>query len=162
MNKLLVTAIAVVALAIGATAKTYSLPKEDSIASVTIPDGWKVEAEDESLTITSKDETIEITMEILGEDQLEGAIIENVGYLKKHKVNIDEKSEKKTSGEINGLKATFYAKTGKDEDGPCNISEIFVRLSDKKLISMLYWAPGKIEQAQLDDIKTILNSIKKK
>lgn len=162
MKKFLLSLIAIAALAIGANAKTYNLPEEDTEASVAIPASWTVEAEDETLTALSKDETIEISVELLDADQLEGAIEEAMGYLKKNKVKVDDKSEKKTTGDIGGLTTTCYSMMGKDEDGVCNISLIFVRLSKDRFVQILYWAPEEVEKTQMDEISAILGSIKKK
>lgn len=162
MKKISVLLLVMMFAAFGVTAKNYNLPSEEPVASVKVPDSWDVEVDDGSLSATSDDESIAIWMDVLDEDQLEGAYLENIGYLKKHKVKINEKSEEKTTGEINGLKTICYAMTGKDEDGVCNISLIFVRLSDTKLVSILYWAPEKVTADQLTEIKGIVNSIKKK
>lgn len=162
MKKLILTIAAVGLLGLGAFAKKYDLPEDDSLASVNIPDSWSVEADGDTLTAVNKDETIEFSFEVLDEDQLEGAVEESLGYLKKNKVKVKTKSSEKTTGEINGLKTTCYAMEGEDEDGVCNISLIFVRLSDDKLVSILYWAPEKVEESEMKAVKGIVNSIKKK
>lgn len=162
MKKLILMLIATTMLALGAHAKTYQLPEEDAEATVKIPDSWDVEQGDEDLSATSEDEEVSIYAEVLDEDQIEGAVLENIGYLKKHKVTVNEKSKEKTEAEINGLKALCYAMTGKDEDGVCNISLIFYQLGDKRVISMLYWAPEKVDKEVKDQVQGILNSVKAK
>ena len=162
MKKLALAFALIVALATGAEAKKYNLPKEDAVATVDIPASWTVEQEDELLTAVNKDEDVEFSFEVLEKDQIEGAVEESLGYLKKNKVKVKTKSSEKTTGEINGLKTTCYAMEGEDEDGACHISLIFVALSDDKYVSILYWAPEKVEASEMEAIKGIVNSIKEK
>jgi hypothetical protein len=162
MKKHILIVTAAIALAFGAHAKTYNLPKDEPLASVAVPASWKVEAEEDSLTATSKDGDIEFSMEVLDADQIDGAIDENLGYLKKNKVEVDAKSIKKSEGKMGELEAHCVSMMGKDEDGVCNISLFFVKINSKKFISVLYWAPEKVEQSDRDDIDSILKSFEKK
>ena len=57
---LLTLTLALSAFLASASADTYKLPKDSPIASVSFPEGWKVEASDESVDASSKDEEIYI------------------------------------------------------------------------------------------------------
>src|SRR6202034_4003234 len=100
MKKHLLLTLALTALVASASAGTYKLPNDDSIASISFPEGWKVEASDESLDANSNDEEIYINIEFNDADSLEGAIEETFGYLKKNKVKIDKATEKKTEADF--------------------------------------------------------------
>ena len=162
MNKhlLLIPTLIVTALVASASAGTYKLPKDEPIASVTFPEGWKVEAADESVDASSDDEAIYINIEFNDADSLEGAIEETFGYLKKNKVKFDKATEKKSEGEFNGMKVVNYDWEGEDSEGKCKISLAVLGVTPKKALLMLYWASPEGEKKHEKELNAILSSIK--
>jgi len=148
-------------LALPAFAGTHKIPKEEPLATIAFPSGWKVEDSDESIDATSDDGEIYINLELNDGDSIEGAIEETFGYLKKNKVTVDMASKKQSEGEINGLKGIQFSFDGKDEDGPAKISLMVIQISEKKGLLLLYWASPEGEKKHQAELDTILGSLKK-
>jgi len=161
MKKLLLTtALAITSLAASALAETYKLPKEEPAASITFPDKWEVEAEEESINASSEDEEIYINIEIHDAESIEGAIEETFGYLKKNKVSVNKDSEKKTEFESNGMQVVDFSWDGEDKDGPCKISVTIAGVSDDKALVFLFWASPEGEKKHEKELGEIAASIK--
>jgi hypothetical protein len=162
MKKLffLIPSLVLSALVASASADTYKLPKDEPIASIAFPEGWKVEASDESLDASSNDEAIYINLEFNDADSLEGAIEETFGYLKKNKVKFDKATEKKTEGDFHGIKVVNYDWDGEDSEGKCKISLAVLGVTPKKALLLLYWASPEGEKKHQAELDSILNSIK--
>jgi hypothetical protein len=143
-----------------ASAGSYKLPKDEPIASVSFPAGWKVEASDESLDANSDDDEIYINIEFNDAESIEGAIEETFGYLKKNKVKIDKATEKKTEGELGGMKVVNYDWDGEDSDGKCKISLAILSVTPKKALLLLYWASPEGEKKHQKELDSIVSSIK--
>jgi len=156
----LAPALILTALVASASAGDYKLPKDQPIASVSFPEGWKVEASDESVDASSSDEEIYINIEFNDADSLEGAIEETFGYLKKNKVKIDKATEKKTEADFHGMKVVNFDWDGEDSDGKCKISLSILGVTPKKALLMLYWASPEGEKKHQKELDSILNSIK--
>ena len=157
---LLTFALILTGLVATASAGSYKLPKDEPIATVTFPEGWKVEASDESLDASSSDDEIYINIEFNDAESLEGAIEESFGYLKKNKVKIDKATEKKTEGELNGLKVVNFDWDGEDSEGKCKISLAVLGVTPKKALLLLYWASPEGEKKHQKELDAILSSIK--
>ena len=159
MKVIRILALSLIALISTATAGTYKLPKENPIASIAFPAGWKVEADEVSLDAASADEEISINIEVTDAESLQGAIEETLGYLKKHKVKLNEASQKKTEAEVKGMKVVNIDWDGEDEDGKCKISLTVLAVTPKKMLLMLYWATPEAEKKHEKDLGSIQNSI---
>jgi hypothetical protein len=160
MKKVLISGILAVLLVSPAFAKTFSLPKADPIAKIDFPDGWKVEAEDESLDANSDDDEIYINVEVDDADSIEGAIEETFGYLKKNSVKIDKASEKKTEAKLNGMDVVDFAWDGEDKDGPAKVGVTIVQVTPKKGLLILYWASPEGEKKHQPELNSIIQSLK--
>ena len=151
--------LSLIALVAAASAGTYKLPKENPIASIAFPEGWKVELEDESLDATSADEQIYINIEFNDAESLQGAITETLGYLAKHKVKLDEATQKKTEAEVKGIKVVNIDWDGEDADGKCKVSLTILAVTPKKTLLMLYWATPEAEKKHAKELGAIQESI---
>ena len=151
--------LSIFALVAAASAGTYKLPKENPIASVAFPEGWKVEMEDESLEATSADEQIYINIEFNDAESLSGAITETLGYLAKHKVKLDQATQKKVEVDVKGMKVVNIDWDGEDADGKCKVSLTILAVTPKKTLLMLYWATPEAEKKHEKELGAIQESI---
>ena len=151
--------IALTALIAAASAGTYKLPKENPIASIAFPEGWKVELEDESLDATSGDDQVYINIEFNDAESLQGAITESLGYLAKHKVKLDQATQKKTEADVKGMKVVNIDWDGEDADGKCKVSLTILAVTPKKMLLMLYWATPEAEKKHAKELGAIQESI---
>ena len=160
MKSILTITLSLIALIANVSAGTYKLPKENPIASVAFPEGWKVELEDESLDATSADGDISINIEFNDAESLAGAIEETIGYLKKNKVKLDKATEKKTETEFHGMVVVNFDWDGEDADGKCKVSLTILGVTPKKALLMLYWATPESEKKHAKELAGIQESIK--
>jgi hypothetical protein len=69
-------------------------------------------------------------------------------------------SQKTKDTKINGLDAFDISFTGKDKDGPANISLTLVKTNAKsKFLMLYYWGSSDGEKANASDLKAISESI---
>ena len=160
MKKLLLSCAALAALLIPLAAKDYKLPKENPLFSITFPDKWEVEYEDESVDGVSEDGSIEVYAQTDDAETIEDSVKESLEYLATEGVKIKADTEKKHDGEINGLKIQGINWDGTDEDGPCRISLSFIDIGQEQVITLLYWGSEKAEKEHAKDLEKILGSMK--
>ena len=162
MIKSLLTVLTIALLgAISADGKTFKLPNEDfAIASIDMPDSWKPKEVDNGVWGQSADTAVYLSVVAVGSEKgMSGEIDDTFEMLKTHKVVLDESTKKENKFKIGGLEATELLFQGKDEDGPAAISIVFVPVKDK-LIIMTYWVTTAKEKEHMQEVGTILNSLK--
>jgi len=160
MKKLLLPMIAFAAMVATVTAGEYKFPKNKPLATITTPSGWKVEEEDDSLDVTSKDDEIYINIEPTDTESVEGAIQESMGYLKKNKVKLDTASMKKTEGKLNGMDVVDLSFDGTDADGACKVSITILAVTKDKGLIVLYWASPEGEKKHRKEIDELVHGVK--
>lgn len=141
-------------------AAEYKIPKEEPLFSIDFPAGWSVTHEDESIDGVSKDEAVQVYAQTDDSSSLEESVKGTIEYLVKAGVKIKEDSQKVVEGEINGLKASTISWTGKDDDGECKINLTFIPVSDKHVITLLYWGSDKAEKEHGEELVAIVKSMK--
>jgi hypothetical protein len=144
-----------------AFAKSYTLPDDNAIAVVTIPDAWDTEEIDDGVESTSPDENVYVAVEVVDAENIEAGVKAALKYLIDNKVEIDPATEKRQQGKINDMDAITLGYSGKDEDGPTNVSVSVIVVSDKKMLLLTYWGTPDGEKANAEDLGKILMSIKK-
>jgi hypothetical protein len=162
MIKSLLTVLAIAMLgAISADAKTFKLPNDDfAIASIDMPDSWKPKEAENGVWGQSADTAVYLSVVAVGSEKgMSGEIEDTFEMLKTHKVVLDESTKKENKFKIGSLDATELLYQGKDEDGPAGISIVFVPIKDK-LIIMTYWVTTAKEKEHMQEVGTILNSLK--
>jgi len=155
--------LAAFALLFGATAadaKTFPVPDDDPIATVSVPDDWGPNAYDGGVEGTSPDGKVYIAVEEVAADDVKSAVAEGVGFFLKSGVEIDPKTQKSQDVKINGLAAYDITFSGKDKDGPTEVSLTLVQTNAKaKFLLLYYWGSSEGEKANVAALKTISDSI---
>lgn len=160
MKSILFSLSAVSLLLSSSYAAEYKIPKEEPLFSIDFPAGWSVTHEDESIDGVSKDESVQVYAQTDDDSSLEDSVKETIAYLVKAGVKIKEDSQKVVEGEINGLKASTIYWTGTDEDGECKINLTFIPVSEKQVITLLYWGSDKAEKEHGEELVGIVKSMK--
>ena len=150
----------VVSLATG-LAKEYKVNKEEPIATITLPDDWKVEQEAASLDARTKEEGIILFAWTDSSETVDASIKECDEYLEKEGVKLDKKTMVKTEAELNGMKVIDVSFDGKDKEGDCKVSFTVIHVTDKEAVSLLYWASPEEEKKHEKELGEIIHSIKK-
>lgn len=141
--------------------QTINYPADKPIFSISFPDSWTVESDDESVSASSKDELANMELIALDADELDGAIEIGKESLTEELPGI--KFTKAEKGELNGMNVTFL-------NGQVSIEGI------KMAVNCCVFAPKKADtffmlfniiplealEQHGADIGKILNSVKGK
>ena len=159
-RSLLVALLAVALLPSLAAAKTFPVPADDPIATVNIPDSWNPEPYEGGVEATSEDNKIYVAIEQVAADDVKSATEEGIKFFVKNGVEIDPNSMKTRQTKINNLEAFDLTFTGKDKDGPANVSLTLVATNaNGKFLLLYYWGSPDGEKANAADLKKISDSI---
>ena len=155
---------AVVALillnASAAFAKTFPVPSEDPVATVTIPESWEPKDYDGGVEATSPDGKVYIAAEVVQADEIKQAVKEGIEWYDKQGVEIDPDSMKTKEGKEAGADSFELTFTGKDKDGPTAISMELVKTNMAKKYLMLYFWGAPADAAKNgDELKKIGESL---
>ena len=161
MNKLLLTVGCIAALSVPSLAGTHKIPKEDPIATITLPDGWEVDEIEDGIEATSADEEVYFYVEATDADTVEEAMTEGAKYLGSKGVTVDEKSVKKEQTKLNGMDVIDISWDGKDKDGAAKVSLAVVAVTKEDGLLIVYWASPEGDKKNAADLEKIANSIKK-
>jgi hypothetical protein len=143
-----------------AVAGTFPVPAENPIATVSIPDSWSPNAYEGGVEGTSSDGKLYVAFETVDAADVKSATEEGLKYYIKNGVTIDQASMKTKDIKINKLDAFDLSFTGKDKDGPANISLTLVQTNAAgKFLLLYYWGSSEGEKANGADLKAISDSI---
>jgi hypothetical protein len=161
MNRLAALSfIALLAFPSLALAKTFPIPDDNPVATVSIPDAWEPKTYEGGVEATSADGAIYVAVESVAAADVKSATEEGVKYFVKQGVTLDADSLKTREIKIGGLDAFDLAFTGKDKNGPANISLTLVATNAKdKFLLIYYWGTSAGEKANLGDLKAIADSV---
>jgi hypothetical protein len=143
-----------------AGAKTYSIPDPNPVAVITLPDDWDSTEIAKGVESTSEDEAVYVAIEVTELKDAAKGIADTVLWLKSKDVVVDQSTMEKQPFSINGLEGVQVKWTGKDEDGPTNISLTLLQVTDTKGLILTYWASPEGEKANLKELVAIINSLK--
>ncbi len=143
-----------------ASAATFPIPADDPIATVSIPKAWDPKTYEGGVEATSGDGAIYIAIEAVDAEDVKSATEEGLKFFIKSGVDLNMDSQKTKDIKINGLDAFDISFTGKDKDGPANISLTLVKTNAKsKFLMLYYWGSSDGEKANASDLKAISESI---
>lgn len=161
MSRLATAVLATFLIApIGANAKTFPVPSDDPIATVSIPDKWEPHDYDGGVEATSTDGAVYVAAEAVKAKDAGEAAGEAVVWFAKQGVTIDEKSLKTQDVKINGMAGFDMVMTGKDKDGPTTVDMTLVKTnSDTRLLILYFWGSEKGASDNAKDLKAIADSL---
>jgi len=161
MVRLISLAILALGLAAStASAGTFPIPADDPIATVSIPNSWGPKAYDGGVEATSDDGAIYVAIEEVAAEDVKSATEEGLKFFIKSGVEINFDAGKTKETKINGLNAFDMSFTGKDKDGPANVSLTLVMTNAKgKMLMLYYWGSPEGEKANAADPAKISDSI---
>jgi len=143
-----------------ALAKTFPIPADDPVATVSLPDKWNPETYDEGVEATSPDGAVYVAVEEVLANDVGSTAEEGVKFFAKQGVEIDDKSLKTQDIKINGLAAFDMTMSGKDKDGPTEVGMTLVGTnSDSKFLMIYYWGSKDGQKANLADLQKISGSL---
>lgn len=161
MKALPICALISCALVASAFAKTYQLPEEESIMSITVPDSWDTDEIEDGIESTSPDGEVYFYAEMTDADNVKEAMTEAVKYLQGKGVTVDADSAKQQEGKVNDMDVVSVSWDGKDKDGAAKISLTVVAVTKGQGVLLVYWGSAEGEKKNEADLAKISDSIKK-
>jgi hypothetical protein len=151
---------ALVLLPTFASAKTFPVPDENPVATVTIPDSWEPKDYEGGVNATSPDGKVYIAAEVAEADELKQAVKDGIEWFDKQGVDIDANSMTTKEGKEAGADSFEMDFTGKDKDGPTAISMELVHTNKaKKFLILYFWGAPDDAKANAGELKKISDSL---
>lgn len=141
-------------------AKNFTIG-DPPIAVVTLPDAWKPRVYDEGVEANAPDGGAYVAVEAVKIADVATATKEGIKYFQKNGVTLDQSTMKKKDTKINGYEAVDVTWSGKDKDGPTNVSLTFVVLSDTQSVLLYLWASDDDMKEAAPELMAIAASLKK-
>jgi hypothetical protein len=140
--------------------KTFPIPDDDPIATISMPDKWEPSPYDGGIEATSPDGKVYMAVEEVKADDVGSATEEGVKWYAKQGVQITDNSLKTKDIKVNGLPAFDMTMSGKDKDGPTEIGMTLIGTNTKgRFLLFYYWGSAEAQQANMADIKAITESL---
>jgi len=159
--KRLALALTIALLPACAFAKSFSIPSDAALASVSIPDDWKPSTYDNGVEGNSPDGTIYVAAEVVTATDVKSTTEEALKLFIKQGLKIDENSTKQSDFKVGGMDAVEVSMTGTDDTGVADVSIAIVGLSADKFIFLTYWGSPAGAKANDAALGEIINSLKK-
>ena len=92
---------------------------------------------------------------------VETATRDGIKYFQKNGVTLDQSTMKKKETKIGGYDAIDVTWSGKDKEGPTNVSLTFVIMSETQSVLLYLWGTDDDIKEGADELKAIADSLKK-
>ncbi|HTO31074.1 MAG TPA: histidine kinase [Pararhizobium sp.] len=160
MKKLITAALFAAFLPTASYAADLSFPNDEPVASISIPDSWSPTVTDDGIEANAGDDAIYLAIDVTDEEGTQEVIDGCVEYLKTSGVTVDLATQKESSGELNGMKATSLDWDGKDNDGDVSISLTFVSPKPGKILVITYWGTKGMQEQHGPELQQMIASLK--
>lgn len=166
MKKIILTATLLLSVFANlATAGTVKLPADKPAASITIPDDWSPEKDDDgNILAESPDNATTVYFEIVADEKgMDTAIESSMKWLlEEHEVKVDAATqEEKDFTDDTGRKWSRISWSGDHkEHGPAVVGFIFTEVGQGKVLTLTYWINKKGAEKSLEALGGIFNSVK--
>lgn len=151
----------------------YSLPKDKPALSITFPDDWKVEADENnpnsSVVATSADEAIEIDLWAVDKKDLKAdaestldTMAAEVGTLIDEYI-VEFQAQEPVAAKINEIDVVDISGKGKDAEDKTdvNVSVTLISPDNENLFVLMYWGSDEAEKKYAKQLAAIAASLKK-
>jgi hypothetical protein len=160
MRKTLIAAAFGCLVAMPVMAKTYELPDANPAVVVTLPNSWKPTEVEKGVEATSPDGETYIALETATAKGMETLIDEDIKFLTDQGVVIDRSTQQTHDTTQNGMSVSFLRWSGKDKDGPTNVTLGIFGVSSNLVLLMTAWSSPAGEKTYDKEMTAIVSSIK--
>ena len=158
MRKLLLTVGALLA-ALPTYAKNLALPEKSPIATITVPNSWKMEDIEYGYSARSPDGDIFFSAEYATGARVDRMMDNNTKWMKENKITATKEPMEREI-DIGGIRGKLLRIVGKDENGPTIVDFLFMPAGEKRLIMLTLWGSEEERASNQADIDTIQSSLK--
>ena len=161
MSRLIVVALAaLLMMPVGAFAKTFPIPPDDPIATISIPEKWEPQPYEGGVEATSPDGAVYVAVEMVRASDVESATTEGIEWFGEQGVKIDLNSVKTQEMKLNGLDAFDIEMAGEDSKDATEAGLTLVATNAQgKFLMVYFWGSDKAQQDNIDDLKSIAQSL---
>ena len=143
-----------------AGAKTFPVPDENPIATITIPDSWDPSEYEDGIQGTSEDGDVYVAVESVESEDIASATALGIKWFAKQGVQLDMDSKQVVEMTLNGMPALSMVFDGRDDDGPTRIGVTLVKTNSAKRFLLIYgWGSLEAREANGRDIDKIIGSL---
>ena len=140
-------------------ADEYSYPGENPVFSITFPDNWNVETDEELLHATPKDESLYLGLWALADVEDIDAALDVIDEIVAEFVD-DLETDEPDDMEINGIEITFIDGVGVDEEGEqVEVSVALFSPDDETVFVIFYFGYPETTKKHEKALVKILESI---
>jgi hypothetical protein len=161
MRKTLIVAALSCLVAVPVLAKTYQLPDANPAVSVTLPDKWKPSEVEKGVEATSPDGETYVALETATAKGMEALIDEDIKFLTDQGVVVDKSTQQTHDTTINGMSVSFLRWSGKDKDGPTNVTLGIYGVTGNLVLLMTAWSSPAGEKLYDKELDRIVASVTK-
>jgi hypothetical protein len=142
------------------SAKTYPIPSENPVATISMPNSWEPNEYDKGVEGTSKDGQFYFAIEAVESKDVGDATKEAMVWFRKQGVKLDNDSRTVNETTLNDLPVLTMTFKGRDKDGPTEVTLILVKVLKPNSFLLIYaWGSEKAAQDNIKDIDKILASL---
>ena len=160
MRKILILAALGFFAAQSVMAKTFELPDANPAVSVMLPNSWKPSEVDTGVEATSPDGETYVALETATAKSMESLISDDIDFLTEQGVKIDKSTQQTHDTTQNGMPVSFLRWSGKDKDGPTNVTLGIFAVSNNLILLMTAWSSPAGEKTHSAELDQIVASIK--
>jgi hypothetical protein len=159
--KALVFALLTTLLAAPALAKTHSIPADNPIVTIVVPDkGWSASEIDNGIEVSDDDEVYVAIQGVDGNDAAE-RVASAISYLKREGVTVDPASKTEKEGKLGAFDVFDLGWKGKDKDGEVLVHLTIINVTPQRGVLFTYWATPKGDKQHDAALGAMPQSIKK-
>jgi hypothetical protein len=161
MREMLVAALLALASSLPAFAGVHNVPRDEPIATITIPDDWKTAEIDHRIETASPDAKVHLAVEKTESDSIKECVAAALKYLTSKGVTPTESSMKQAEGTLAGIEVVDISWDGKDAGAPTKVRLIIVPVTKTQGLLVIYWLAPPDEKKHADALASIARSIRK-
>ncbi len=144
------------------SAKTLEVPAKNPMATITIPDSWKLEEIDFGYSGQSPDGSLMVYVESATGARFDKMLSLTEEWMTENKIKLAEKADEREIT-ISGMPAKIISAKGTDKDGPTVVDFVFIPAGEKRVIMLTLWGSEderKTNSADLDIIRSSVKALK--
>jgi hypothetical protein len=159
MQKIVASALALLALALPVRAATFALPPKNPTITMTLPDAWKPDEIEYGYSAISPDKDVFFSVEYTDSKHIDKMTDDNAAWMKENKIVATAEPVKSTV-DFHGLKGDLLHIVAKDENGPTNVDFVFTDAGHDRIFMFTLWASDEEMKNHAGDVDAIVKSIK--
>jgi hypothetical protein len=147
-------------LAVSAAARTFSIPRDQPVATVDIPDSWRPTPACGGIEGSALDGVVHLAVEFIAAPDVGAASAAAIKKLADRNVAINPKTQRTAILRFNAFEALKTDFSGTDPSGESEITLILVATPRKSgFLLISYWGDDEAQESVSNDLQSVLDSL---